>query len=278
VRKSQPSSVRPPPNLKLCGLAVNGRSNLAAIILWRVNRLNRAGSAGAALRSFELEAFNRQNLVPLNGFGLQFGVRCWNLPLAISLGINALQTTRCRRDGWRFHTGLRRVERAITMQITNFKNMYIAELQELVSMEGQLADELPRMAEVASHPSLKNILMHHRDETQVQRQRLESILQKHGANPRAHIDQAMQALVNETEMMLVMLEGNDLRDAGLIASAQKLEHYEIAAYGTVAALAGQLDLRDDQQVLHQSLEEEKQADVRLTKLAKREVNPDALAA
>jgi ferritin-like metal-binding protein YciE len=175
------------------------------------------------------------------------------------------------------------------MQITNFKNMYIAELQELVSMEGQLADELPRMAEAASHPSLKNILMHHRDETQVQRQRLESILQKHGANPRAHTnqaiqalvfytDQAMQGLVNETEMMLAMLEGNDLRDAGLIASAQKLEHYQIAAYGTVAALAGELDLRDDQQMLHESLEEEKQADLRLTKVAKREVNPNALAA
>ena len=156
-------------------------------------------------------------------------------------------------------------------------------------MEGQLADELPRMAEAASHPSLKNILMHHRDETQVQRQRLESILQKHSANPRAHTDQAtqalvfytdqaMQALVNETEMILAMLEGNNLRDAGLIASAQKLEHYQIAAYGTVAALAGELDLRDDQQMLHESLEEEKQADLRLTKLAKREVNPDALAA
>jgi ferritin-like metal-binding protein YciE len=175
------------------------------------------------------------------------------------------------------------------MQITNFKNMYIAELQELVSMEGQLADELPRMAEAASHPSLKNILMHHRDETQVQRQRLESILQKHGANPQAHTDQAIQALVfytdqamqglvNETEMILAMLEGNDLRDAGLIASAQKLEHYQIAAYGTVAALAGELDLRDDQQMLHESLEEEKQADLRLTKVAKREVNPNALAA
>src|SRR5947208_7863207 len=116
------------------------------------------------------------------------------------------------------------------MQITNFKNMYIAELQELVSMEGQLADELPRMAEVASHLSLKSALIQHRGETQAQRKRLESILQKHDANPRAHTDQAMQALVNETEMMLGMLNGNDLRDAGLIASAQKLEHYEIAAY------------------------------------------------
>src|SRR5467141_5147713 len=164
------------------------------------------------------------------------------------------------------------------MQITSFKDMYITELQELTSLEEQLGKALRRMAEVASHPSLKNALTHHREQTQVQRQRLESILQKHGANPRAHTDQAMQALVNETEMMLAILNGNDLRDAGLIASAQKLEHYEIAAYGTAAALAGQLDLRDEQKMLHLSLEEEKQADALLTRLAKREVNPDALAA
>ena len=62
--------------------------------------------------------------------------------------------------------------------------LYVAELQELFSMEGQLADALERMAEVASHPSLKSALVHHRDGVQVQRQRLESILQKHGANPR----------------------------------------------------------------------------------------------
>jgi ferritin-like metal-binding protein YciE len=164
------------------------------------------------------------------------------------------------------------------MKITNFKDMYIAELQELVSVEEQLAEALLRMANVASHPALKNALVHHREGTQVQKDRLESILRKHGADPRAHTDQAMQALINETEKMLTLLKGNDLRDAGLIASAQKLEHYEIAAYGTAAALAGQLDLRDEQQMLHESLEEEKQADLLLTQLAKREVNRDALAA
>ena len=74
-----------------------------------------------------------------------------------------------------------------------------------------------------------------------------------------------------------MLNDNKLRDAGLIASAQKLEHYEIAAYGTAAALAGQLDLREDQQTLHESLEEEKEADALLTKLAKGEVNRDSVA-
>lgn len=65
---------------------------------------------------------------------------------------------------------------------------------------------------------------------------------------------------------------------GLIASAQKIEHYEIAAYGTAAALAGQLDLRDEQNMLHMSLEEEREFDAVLTRLAKGEINRDALAA
>jgi ferritin-like metal-binding protein YciE len=164
-----------------------------------------------------------------------------------------------------------------TMQITSFKDMYIAELQELTSLEGQLGEALRRMAKAASHPSLKNALTHHQEQTQAQKQRLESILQTHGANPQAHTDQAMQALINETEKMMKMVKGDNLRDAALIASIQKVKHYEIAAYGTAASLAGQLDLRDDQRLLHESLEEEKESDAVLTRLAKSEVNRDALA-
>lgn len=164
------------------------------------------------------------------------------------------------------------------MQIKDFRDMYIVELQELVSMESQIDIALKRMADATSHPSLKRELVRHRGETKEQSKRLQSILQNHGAKLRAHTDQAMEALVKETEKMLSLLEGDHLRDAGLIASAQKLEHYEIAAYGTAAALAGQLDLRDDQRMLHDSLEEERKLDAVLTKLAKGEVNQDALAA
>ena len=164
------------------------------------------------------------------------------------------------------------------MEINNFKDMFLAELQELASVEDQLADALLRMAAASSHPELKRVLIHHRAETETQRARLETILAKHGADPTAHIDQAMQALIIETKKMITMLKSDDLRDAGIIASAQKLEHYEIAAYGTAAALAGQLDLRDEQKMLHLSMEEEKRVDIVLTKLAKREVNPDAVAA
>lgn len=164
------------------------------------------------------------------------------------------------------------------MQIANFRDMYIAELQELASVERQLAQALPRMAEVASNAALKQALQHHFQETEAQKGRLESILQKHGADPQAHIDQAMQGLMRETAKMVQLLPGAELRDAALIASAQKLEHYEIAAYGTACALAGQLDLRDDQKTLHESLEEEKAADAKLTALAKGKINAEAVAA
>jgi ferritin-like metal-binding protein YciE len=164
------------------------------------------------------------------------------------------------------------------MQITSFKDMYIAELQELASLEGQLGEALLELAEIASHPSLKEALTHHREQTLVQGQRLASMLQKHGANPRAHTDQAMQALIKETEKMTDLVKGTELRECAIIASAQKVEHYEIAAYGSAAAMAGQLGLRDDQRVLHQTLEEEKAADAVLTRLAKSEVNRDALPA
>lgn len=164
------------------------------------------------------------------------------------------------------------------MMIESFKDMYIAELQELVSMEKQLGDALKRMADIAVHPSLKVALTQHQQETVQQGQRLRGILRRHAADGIAHTDQAMEALIEESAKMMKMVMQDDLRDAALITSAQKLEHYEIAAYGSAAALAGQLDLRDDQNTLHASLEEEKAADRMLTALAKSEVNHDALAA
>ncbi|MGY3604747.1 MULTISPECIES: YciE/YciF ferroxidase family protein [unclassified Bradyrhizobium] len=164
------------------------------------------------------------------------------------------------------------------MEITTFKDMYLAELQELVSVEQQLGEALLRMAKVASHPSLRAALERHQRETIMQEERLRSILEKHDAAAEQHTDQAMQALIREAEKMCVILKDGYLRDAGLIASAQKLEHYEIAAYGSVAALAGQLNLREDQRLLHNALDEEKRADELLTTLAKGEINQDALAA
>jgi ferritin-like metal-binding protein YciE len=164
------------------------------------------------------------------------------------------------------------------LEIKNLKDMYIAELQELASAVRQLGECLPRVAKAASHPALKKVILENREDTETQMERLDAILETHGADVDAHIDQAMQAMVSETDKMLPMLKGADLRDAGLIASIQRLKHYEIAAYGTAAALAGHLRLRDDRDVLLESLEEEKLADIELTTIAEHEVNRDALIA
>ncbi len=93
------------------------------------------------------------------------------------------------------------------MEISNFKDMYLAELQELVSVEDQLAEALLRMAAAASHPALKDALVDHHAETMRQKERLVGILRQHGADPTAHVDQAMQALIRETRKMLGIVEG-----------------------------------------------------------------------
>lgn len=164
------------------------------------------------------------------------------------------------------------------MQINSFKDLFLAELQELLSAEMQLADALLRLAGAATHPSLKRELIDHRAQTETEALRIMTILKKHDADETAHIDQAMKALIFETMKMMMLLRSDDLRDAGLIASVQRIEHYEIAAYGMVAALAGQLNLRDEQKMLHRGLEEKRKFDLALTKLAKGEINRDALAA
>jgi ferritin-like metal-binding protein YciE len=188
-----------------------------------------------------------------------------------------------RREAWRERrttksSTLRRFHKEWSnMRIKTFEEFYVAELQELASVENQLGELLLEMAEAASSQALKDALAKHREQTLVHQERLETLLSQHRAKAE-HTDQAMQALANETRKMAEIVEGNELRDAALIASAQKLEHYEISAYGTAAALAGQLNLRDDQKALHQTLEEKKKADAVLTQLAKGEVNPGASSA
>ncbi|HWQ29038.1 MAG TPA: DUF892 family protein [Dehalococcoidia bacterium] len=165
-----------------------------------------------------------------------------------------------------------------TMQINNFKEMYFAELSELHSVEKQLVEALGKMAAAAAHDGLRQAFLKHREETEAQRDRVRAILDRHGVNPDMHVDQSMVRLVDESEKMKSILANPDLADAGLIASAQRIEHYEIAVYGTVATYADLLELPEDRQVLHQILEEEKATDAKLTMLATQVVNRDALKA
>ena len=163
------------------------------------------------------------------------------------------------------------------MNVDNFREMYIAELQELRSVEAQLVEALPKMADMASHPELKQAIQTHLEETRWQQSQLDEILRRHGVDPREHVDQAMQAMLKEAEKWAGMVQDQDLRDAGLIASAQRVEHYEIAVYGSLATWAKQLGHDEDLPALLDILEEEKRTDESLSTLAKRVVNPDAAA-
>jgi ferritin-like metal-binding protein YciE len=161
------------------------------------------------------------------------------------------------------------------MNVTSLRDLYIAELQEIHSVEGQLIEALPRMAGVSGHPELKQGIQTHLEETRVQQSRVEEILRRHKAEPREHVDQAMQAMLQEAEKWASIVQDQNLRDAGLIASAQRVEHYEIAVYGSLATWAKQLGLDENVQGLLAILEEEKRTDEWLSRLAKRMINPDA---
>jgi ferritin-like metal-binding protein YciE len=165
----------------------------------------------------------------------------------------------------------------MTMHIETLKDLYLAELQEARSVEAQLSEALPKMIDAANAEDLKNALEDHLGETRSQRERMDEILRRHGVEPRAHSDQSMQTIIAEADKWAGMVDDPDCRDAGLIASAQRIEHYEIAVYGTLATWAGQLGLQEDADTLRAILAEEKSADDALTGLAKAGINAEASA-
>ncbi len=164
------------------------------------------------------------------------------------------------------------------MKIGDFRQMYVSELQELRSVEDQLVQALPKMAQLVEHPELRQAIEEHLNETRSQRDRLDGLLRGHGADSREHQDSSMQAVVREAERWAKMVSDPDCRDAGVIASAQRVEHYEMAVYGPLAAWAKQLGFNEDERILHDILEEEKRADEKLTQLAERIINKEAASA
>lgn len=161
------------------------------------------------------------------------------------------------------------------MKVDDFQQMYLAELQEIHSAEAQLAKTLPEMAERASTPQLKGAFQDQLSETQSHLERMEGLLKHHDAQPSAHDDQSMQAIIGETGKWARMIDAPNLRDAAMIASAQRMAHYEIAVYGTLANWAQKMGLDSDAETLHGICEEEKHTDKRLTELSESLVDPKA---
>jgi ferritin-like metal-binding protein YciE len=155
--------------------------------------------------------------------------------------------------------------------------MYEAELQELHNAEGQLAQLANDLARTMSHAELAFRMQEYATELQSRRGDVEGLLARLGANVRAHTDDAMQALIEETEKMWRVCAAN-VRDAAVTASVQRIIHYKIAGYGAIASYAKALGREEDAQQYAQFAERDKAVDAELSTLAKDTLNPQAAAA
>lgn len=162
--------------------------------------------------------------------------------------------------------------------LKSFDDLYLQQLRDLYSAETQLIDALPKMADAATHPELERAFEDHLQVTRRQRDRLAQIMKSLDRSPSGHTCQAMKGLVKEGQEIIDADADDAVRDAGLIAAAQRVEHYEIAGYGTVRTFAERLGRADDVTLLQQTLDEERDTDELLNRLAEDVINPDAVTA
>lgn len=153
------------------------------------------------------------------------------------------------------------------MQLTTLRDLYIDQLRDLYSAETQLMSALPKMASAAHSKDLRKAFEDHLEETRGQKQRLEKVFAGLGESPQGETCEAMQGLIKEGEKIIQAPADPAVKDAALIAAAQRVEHYEIAGYGTVRTLAGELDQGDAKKLLQETLDEEGDANKKLTSLA-----------
>jgi ferritin-like metal-binding protein YciE len=163
------------------------------------------------------------------------------------------------------------------MAAKSLNELFVEELRDMYDGENRLTKALPKMARAAEHPELRSALTSHLKETQGQIKRLEQVFRAVGEKPRGKKCDGIIGIVEEGKHAMEELDGAVL-DAALIAGAQKVEHYEIASYGTLAYFAGLLGNEQAKNLLGETLDEEKAADRKLNDIAKSRVNRDALMA
>ena len=163
------------------------------------------------------------------------------------------------------------------MKNENLRELLVEELKDLYSAENQLTKALPKVAKNSSDPQLKKVIESHLKETEGHVARLEQIFEKLDESPKGKTCEGMKGLITEADERIK--EGGEpaVLDAGLIADAQRVEHYEIAAYGSARTFANLLGEKEIVQLLEATLKEEKAADAKLTSIAE-SVNVEAKAA
>jgi ferritin-like metal-binding protein YciE len=153
------------------------------------------------------------------------------------------------------------------MPVKTMEELFLHELSDVYSAEKQLAKALPKLARAATNPELEQAFSLHLEETRGQIERIDKIVELQGFRLKRIKCAAMEGLVEEANEVIEQIEAGPVRDAALIGGAQKVEHYEIASYGTLAAMAKKQGLTEVMELLLETLEEEKATDQKLTALA-----------
>src|SRR5579883_452523 len=164
------------------------------------------------------------------------------------------------------------------MKINSLHDLYISELRDLYDCENRIVKALPKMAEAANSQELRNALELHLDQSREHISRLEQIFQQLDESPKGMKCKGIEGIIDEGEDLMDEDSPAAVCDAGLISSAQKVEHYEIAGYGTARTFAMRLGFRDQAELLNRTLQEEGETDKKLTSLAESYINEEARTA
>ncbi len=157
----------------------------------------------------------------------------------------------------------------------NLEDLFEHQLKDLYSAESQLVDAIPKMVKAAHDSQLKKAFENHLEETKTHKKRLEEICEELSIKPTGEECKAMKGLVKEAESMISEKANDEVKDAGLIAEAQRVEHYEISGYGTAVRFAKELGHDSIAKKLQKTLDEEYNADQKLDDLAERRLNVKA---
>jgi ferritin-like metal-binding protein YciE len=166
----------------------------------------------------------------------------------------------------------------MAMKIKSLRDLFIHQLRDLFSAEKQLVKALPKLAKAATNEELKETFEEHLRKTEEHVERLEQIFEALEISSRGDRCAAMEGLIAEAQAMMKEEMPGAVLDAALVACAQRVEHYEIAAYGSARTFAEVLDIDEATDVLEETLEDEKEADIKLTELADEVINVEALDA
>jgi ferritin-like metal-binding protein YciE len=161
------------------------------------------------------------------------------------------------------------------MKLDTLEQLYIGELRDLYSAENQLLKALPKMAMGASSPELKDAFEKHLEQTKVHVLRLEELFGQLDESPKGKTCHGMKGLIEEGSEILKEDYENSVLDAGIIVAAQKVEHYEIASYGSVRTFANLLGKNEEAKLLQSTLDEESETNEVLNGLAESVLNPEA---